>query len=251
MSKMTEKFSTSAAAQMARAEYEKQQRSTLPSIIVPLASGGKIYPKDHVLREGKIEMRYMTAYDEDILTNITYIREGVMIDKLLESISLTKFNVSDLSSYDKDALLLYVRILSYGAEYDVIVTDPKTKNDISRTVQLDKIKSKSFTLISDDLGEFEYKTKTDTIKFKYNVDDISKKSPSEFAKAVITQVNDSRSTDHIEQFIQYKFLARDSRNFRKFFIENAPGIDFNIEFEGEDGGTFTAGFPIGTDFFWI
>jgi hypothetical protein len=251
MSKMTEKFSTSSAAQMARAEYEKQQRSTLPSIIVSLASGGKIYPKDHVLREGKIEMRYMTAYDEDILTNLSYIREGVMIDKLLESISLTKFNVSDLSSYDKDALLLYIRILSYGSEYDVTVTDPETKNEISRTVQLDKIKPKSFTLIPDDQGEFEYKTETDVIKFKYNVADISDKSPSEFSKMVITQVNDSRSADHIEQFVRYKFMARDSRNFRKYYAENAPGLDFTVEFEGERGGTFTARFPIGADFFWV
>ena len=53
------------------------------------------------------------------------------------------------------------------------------------------------------------------------------------------------------QFIQYKFMARDSRNFRKYYAENAPGLDFTVEFEGEQGGTFTAGFPIGTDFFWV
>jgi len=126
MSKMTDRISTSSAAEQARKHYESEQRSKLPSIIAPLASAGKIYPKDHPLREGKIEMRYMTAYDEDILTNTSYIREGIMLNRLLESISLTKFDVSDLSTYDKDGLLIYTRILSYGAEYNVKVTDPKT-----------------------------------------------------------------------------------------------------------------------------
>jgi len=251
MSKMTDRISTSQQAEIARAEYEKQQRSTLPSIIVPLASAGKIYPKDHVLSEGKIEMRYMTAYDEDILTNMSYIREGVMIDKLIQSISLTKFNVADLSSYDKDSLLIYIRILSYGAEYDVTVTDPETGKELQRTVNLDKLKAKPFLLAADDRGEFEYKTSTDTLKFKYNVTDIADKSPSEFSKLVITQVNESRTSDTIDQYIRYKFMAKDSRNFRKYYVDNAPGLDMNVEFEGESGGTFTARFPIGTDFFWI
>ena len=61
----------------ARKHYETEQQSKLPSMIVPLASGGKIYPKDHPLANGKIEMRYMTAYDEDILTNVSYVRDKV------------------------------------------------------------------------------------------------------------------------------------------------------------------------------
>ena len=64
MSKMTDRISTSVAAEQARKHYEKEQHNKLPSIIVSLVSEGKIYPKDHPLREGKIEMRYMTAYDE-------------------------------------------------------------------------------------------------------------------------------------------------------------------------------------------
>jgi hypothetical protein len=142
MSKMTDRISTSVAADQARQHYETEQQSKLPSIIVPIVSKGKIYPKDHPLREGKIEMRYMTAYDEDILTNVSYVREGVMLDKLLESISLTKFDVSDMSTFDKDSLILYARILSYGKDYDVIVTDPKTKNKLQRTVNLETIQNK-------------------------------------------------------------------------------------------------------------
>ena len=251
MSKMTDRISTSVAAQQAREHYESEQRSKLPSIIVPLVSEGKIYPKDHPLHEGKIEMRYMTAYDEDILTNSSYIKEGVMLDRLLESICLTKFNISDLATFDRDGLLIYARILSYGAEYPVVVTDPETKNELERVVDLQKIQAKPFNLKSDENGEFEYKTNDNTIKFTYAVTDITELSPSQFLKAVITQVNDSRSVDTIDYFIRYQFMAKEAKTFRTFYIENAPALDMTVEFEGENGGTFRSGFQIGTDFFWF
>jgi hypothetical protein len=76
--------------EIAKQRYESKQRSKLPSIIVSLASAGKIYPESSPLRAGQIEMRYMTAYDEDILTNTSYIKNGVVFDKLLESIIVTE-----------------------------------------------------------------------------------------------------------------------------------------------------------------
>jgi hypothetical protein len=138
MSKMTDRISTSVAANQAREHYQTEQQSKLPSIIVPLASGGKIYPKDHPLVDGTIEMRYMTAYDEDILTNVSYVQQGVMLDRLIESISLTKFNVEDMSTFDKDGLIIYARILSYGSDYEVKVKDPKTGTELDRVVNLEK-----------------------------------------------------------------------------------------------------------------
>ena len=251
MSKMTDRISTSTAANQAREHYESEQRSKLPSIIVPLASGGKIYPKNHPLAAGKIEMRYMTAYDEDILTNVSYLKQGVMLDRLIESISLTKFDIEDMSTFDKDGLLLYARILSYGSEYDVKVVDPKTKNELQRTVNLEKIQNKKFKLTSDDNGEFEYKTKEHTIKFTYNITSIESLTPSEFCKTVIKQVDDSRSTEAIDYFIRYQFMALESKRFRSYYVDNAPGLDLTTEFEGERGGTFRAGFPISSDFFWF
>ena len=95
------------------------------------------------------------------------------------------------------------------------------------------------------------KQKNHTIKFTYNVKDISDLAPSEFCKTVITQVDDSRSAETIEQFIRYQFMARDSKKFRTYYMEQCPGLDMNLEFEGEHGGTFTAGFSIKADFFLV
>ena len=251
MSKMTDRISTSAAAEQARKHYENEQRSKLPSIIVTLASGGKIYPKDHILTSGKIEMRYMTAYDEDIITNLSYIREGVMLDRLIESISLTKFDIQEMSTFDKDGLLIAARILSYGSEYPVVVQDPKTKKDLTRIVNLNNIHPKPFRLIADKNGEFEYTAGDTKFKFTYNVDDIADLIPSTFCKTVITEVDGSRSKEIIDHFIRYKFMAKDAKQFRMYYSDNAPGIDMTTEFEGEDGGTFSAGFSIKSDFFWF
>lgn len=237
---------------IAKQRYETSQRSKLPTIIVDLASAGEIYPKSHPLSSGKIEMRYMTAYDEDILTNSSYIREGVLFDKLLEAIIVTDIDVHDIASVDRDGLIIYTRILSYGPEYPVVVTDPETNKQIKQIIDLAKLQPKPFKLIANDQGEFSYETKSGhEIKFTYLGNFANIKSVTDFLKTTITQVNGSRSQADIEHFIRYDFLAAESRGFREYVTQNAPGINFEYEFQGESGGTFTAGFSFGTDLFWF
>ena len=73
----------------------------LPTEIVSLPSKGLLYPKDSPLSKGEIEMKYMSAREEDILTNINYIDKGVVIDKLLQSLIVTPINYGDLLIGDK------------------------------------------------------------------------------------------------------------------------------------------------------
>jgi len=251
MSKVTTRLGNQDIVNLAKQRFETQQRSKLPTVIVSLPSGGKIYPESHPLRSGKIDMRYLTAYDEDILTNMSYIREGVMFDRLLDAIIMTDVAVEDIASVDKDGLIIYARILAYGAEYPVVVTDPKTENEIQRTIDLSNIKHLPFELESDENGEFTYQAGDHTIKFSYLGQDTSKMSISETLKSIICQVDDSRTPESIDEFIRYHFLARDAKTFRKFYADNAPGLDLTYEFEGETGGTFSAGFRLGTDLFWF
>ena len=74
---------------------------------------------------------------------------------------------------------------------------------------------------------------------------------SKFLKQTITAVNGNDKQEDIEQFLSYEFKAGDSKKFRSYVIDNLPGVDFNITIEGEDGGTFTAGFQLGLDLFWF
>jgi hypothetical protein len=253
MAGMTDRVSDQTIIQLAKQQYESQKQQSMPSEIFPLVSNGMVYPKDHPLRSGKIEMRYMTAYDEDILTNSSYMREGVVLDKLLEALIVTPVDYSTIARIDKNGLIIAARIVSYGKDYNVIVKDPKTKKELKRIVDLSKLKGTQFNLEADDAGEFNYTLADNTnLKFKFLLtgdnDDLK---ISEFLERTITQVNDSRKLEDIQDFIRYKFMARDSKIFRTYITDNTPNMIMDYEFEGEDGSTFISGFPIGTDFFWF
>jgi len=236
---------------IAKQRFDKQQRSKLPSIIVNLPSGGVIYPEKHPLASGRVEMRYMTAYDEDILTNISYMREGVVFDKLLESLILDNIDITSIPEFDKDALIINARIVSYGSKYPVSVTNPATGKALQTEVDLLKMQPKPFNLIPDANGEFNYETDTVKLKFTYNHVASDDATVSSFLKKYICEVNGNRDSEFIDEFIRYEFLAIDSRKFREYVIKNAPGLNYEYEFQGEDGGTFTAPFQVGTDLFWF
>ena len=98
-----------------------------PSEVIDLPSEGRLYPEGHPLKDGKIEIKYMTAKEEDILTSQNLIKKGVVIDRLLDSLILTNgVKQEDLIMGDKNAIMVAARILAYGPEYKCQVTNPKT-----------------------------------------------------------------------------------------------------------------------------
>lgn len=241
---------------LAREQFEAQQRSQLPSIVIELPSKGKTYPQTHPLSDGIVEMRYPTAYDEDILTNSSYIKQGVVIDRLIESLCITKFDINDLIVADKEKLILSARILAYGPEYPVVVKDPKTKNDLNRIVDLHKITSSELTLDSDENGEFDYLV-NETTKLKFTIPTVGLLNSlsddhaiSDLLTGVIQEVDGNRNTESIKTFIRYNFLSEHSKQFRMHIAEHTPKLNTSYEFEGESGGTFIAGFQFGPDLFW-
>lgn len=250
--KVTTRLGSQDLVNIARQQYENKQKTKIPSVIVKLASDGKVYPKNHPLHSGTIELRYMTAYDEDILTNTSYIREGVVFDKLLQSIIVTEVDVNDICSVDKDGLILNARVMAYGPEYTVQIPDPKTGNMLERTINLTEVQFKPFTLVADATGEFTYQVNTETIiKFAYPKTEITRETVSETINNLIIEVNGIRDRAAIENFIRYEFFARDAKQFRDYVRNNAPGVDYEMNFEGEDGSTFKAMFPVNADLFWF
>ena len=103
----------------------------IPTEIVELPSKGLLYPKDNILSSGKIEMKYMTAKEEDILTNQNYIRSGTVIDKLLQSLIVSKIDYNDLFIGDKNAIMIAARILSYGSKYEFNYNGTEQEVDLS------------------------------------------------------------------------------------------------------------------------
>ena len=95
----------------------KETTNQFPSEEVTLPSKGLLYPKDSPLSKGIIEMKYMTAREEDILSNPNLIENGTVIDKLLKSLIVTPIDYNNLLLGDKNAVLVAARILGYGKDY--------------------------------------------------------------------------------------------------------------------------------------
>jgi hypothetical protein len=110
-----------------------------PTEVVELPSKGLIYPKDNPLSSGEVEMKYMTAKEEDILSNQAYIQKGIVLDKLLQSLIVDKnINYDDLIVGDKNAIFMAARILGYGKDYTF------EYNGMEYTVDLSELNPRPF-----------------------------------------------------------------------------------------------------------
>jgi hypothetical protein len=83
-----------------------EEKLKFPTEVVELPSNGIVYSEDNPLSSGKIEIKYMTAKEEDILTNQSYINDGTVLDRLIKSLIVSKINYNDLVIGDKNALLI-------------------------------------------------------------------------------------------------------------------------------------------------
>tara|TARA_R100001460_G_scaffold38879_1_gene73448 strand:+ start:177 stop:902 length:726 start_codon:yes stop_codon:yes gene_type:complete len=232
-----------------------------PTEVIDLPSKGLVYPKDNPLSSGKVEIKYMTAKEEDILTNQSYIQKGNVLDKLLESVLVSKININDLIIGDKNALLIATRILGYGSDYAVEVKGEKENIDLS---ELENREFDGSTLI-EGANEFAFDlphSKTPiTYKILTGADEkkverelaglkkINKNSSPELStrlKYIITSVNGSDDTKDIRNFVDNFLLARDSRALREHIRETQPDVDLNVVLgSGEEVKV-----PIGLNFFW-
>ena len=129
-----------------------QQKPQFPTEEVTLPSKGILYPEDSPLKSGKITMKYMTAKEEDILTNPNYIEDGSVIDKLLQSLIVTPIDYSSLLVGDKNAILVAARILGYGSDYEFSYGDKEVKIDLTELED----KHLDESLVNGNINEFEY-----------------------------------------------------------------------------------------------
>ena len=237
-----------------------------PTEVVDLPSKGLVYPETFPLSSGTIEMKYMTAKEEDILTNQAYISKGVVFDKLLQSLIVDKnIKVEDLVIGDKNALLIAARILGYGSEYkftyfgkehviDLTSLDNKQideslftkgKNEFSYTLPASKV-SLTFKLLT---GKDEKAIDAELEGIKK----INKENLPELTtrfKQMILSVDGNPDRKAVRDFVDNAFLAKDSREFRKYINEIQPDIIAKTKIENEEGLEEEIDIPIGLSFFW-
>ena len=242
----------------------------LPTEKVMLPSKGLLYPKESPLSKGEVEMKYMTAKEEDILTNINFIRQGTVVDKLLQSLIITPINYDDLLIGDKNAILIAARILGYGAEYQFKYTDDRNK-ETEITVDLSKLNEKPLdeSLFKPGVNEFSFTLPKsgNTVTFKLLTHGDEKKIDAEIKgltkinpngsfdvttrlKHMITSVNGDRDQKNIRDFVDNYLLAAEARALREHYNKVQPDVDLKYVPEDESyvGEGITV--PISLNFFW-
>ena len=237
-----------------------------PTETVELPSKGLVYPKTNPLSSGKIEMKYMTAKEEDILTNQNYIKDGTVIDKLLKALIVTKIDYDDLIVGDKNAIMVAARVLGYGGNYSFTHEGEELTIDLSelKSTYLDESK-----LLEEGVNMFEFTLPHSevsiTFKLPNNKDEkavqsevkglqkIDKRSSPELStrlKHTIISVNGDDDKKVIREFVDKYMLARDSRAFREYVKTIQPDVELKFEFEGTDGTVRDLSLPVTVNFFW-
>ena len=233
-----------------------------PTEMVDLPSKGIVYPKEHPLSSGKVEIKYMTAREEDILTNQSYIQKGIVLDKLLQSLVVDKdIKIDDLIVGDKNAVFIVARILGYGKNYDVQI------KGIDYTIDLTELNNREFDIegLIQGQNEFSYTIESTGTVLTYKIltgkdekaidrelaglKKINKESDPSLTtrlKHVITSVDGKDEKKDIRNFVDNYLLARDSRAFREHIKNTQP--DVNMEYVLENGEEVVV--PIGLNFFW-
>ncbi len=233
-----------------------------PTETVELPSKGLLYPSTNPLSSGQVEMYYMSASSEDILTNQSYIQKGTVLDKLLESLIVNKdIKVKDIIVGDKNALLIAARILGYGKNYTFIYKGEE------QTIDLSVLDNKEFdeSLITKGINSFNFTLPNSgtEITFKIltgedesNIDreleglkKINKNLVPELTtrlKYIITSVNGSNEKKDIREFVDKYLLASDSRELRNYIKKIQPDVDMKITLDSGEEATL----PIALNFFW-
>ena len=240
-----------------------------PTEIVDLPSKGLLYPKDSPLSTGKIELKYMTAREEDILTSQNLIKKGVVIDKLLENLIITEgVSVDDLITGDKNAIMVAARILAYGPEYVVELTNQYTDEKFEHTFNLTEC---PFKETPSDVDYSSGKFKTELPVSKVNIEfklltGIDEKAIAREVKArtkvgahspdvttrlkhTIVSVDGDTDRKKINDFVDTQLLSKDSLYLRTKIREYAPDIDMSTEVEME-GQMVEVNIPLTIEFFW-
>ena len=251
-----------------------EEKRQFPTEVIDLPSKGYFYPKDSPLSSGQVEIKYMTAREEDILTSTNLIQKGIVLDKLLEALVVSEgVNLDDLLIGDKNAIMVASRVLAYGKEYAFEFTDPSSGETREHSVDLTKLEDKKIDFSKHEKGknefDFELPACKKVIIFKLLSQKDEKQIDNELKamrkftkesgidpeittrlKASIIAVDGNRERKIVNEFIDNEFLSVDSFAYRTYLTSITPDIDLSYSIELDNGDDEEVAVPITATFFW-
>ena len=241
---------------------------------VPLPSAGLIYPADSALYKAEtIEIKAMTAREEDILTSRALIKKGTVITELLKSCMLDKsIDVDSMISGDRNAIMTAIRITGYGSTYSCEVNCPICGETNKQDFDLAELPIKrlqiepaveganlfSYALpMSKKVVQFKFLTGRDESEISQELDRRKKKLGLETESLITTRLQYSiisiegiKDKGKIAQFIR-NMPAGDSRSLRKYMDDNEPGIEMKADMVCSSCSEQSeVRLPMGASFFW-
>ena len=248
----------------------------VPTEYVDLPSKGKFYTEGHPLHnKDTIEIRHMTAKDEDILVNQSYLKKGVAIDKLLQSVIVeNNVKVEDLIIGDKNALVVATRITGYGAEYITKVSCPSCGSaeekefDLEEAAVINDPELSQYDAEQTNNGTFlitlpktnavvEVKPQTGHDEKKLAAHEASRKKHrldplgmTDQIKGYVVSITSEGTPVEISQFVD-NMPALDSKFLRTTYRNIMPNVELVQHYEcGDCGFEQALEVPFTTDFFW-
>lgn len=242
---------------------------TFPTEVIDLPSRGVFYPEGSPLRSGQIELHYMTAKHEDILTSTNLIQKGLVLDKLIDALIATKgVKTADLLLGDLNAVMIASRILGYGKDYEVNLSCPSCGQEVEQTVNLTELTTENepedgtvpnFKIvlpISKKEVTLKLLTRGDELKIEKEIKSLKKingdvdSETTTRLKSIILAVDGDSNPAAVWSFVD-NMLVRDARFLREQYKQIVPDINFNVVVDCTScGANQTARLPIGADFFW-
>jgi len=237
-----------------------------PTEVVDLPSQGLLYPKDSPLSSGTIEIKYMTAREEDILTSANLIKKGIVIDKLLEALIVDKsIKLDDMLLGDKNAILIASRILAYGKDYEVEVDGKEVVVDLT-TLKEKKLDEK---IVVNGANEFDFELPATKRKLTFKLltqsdeksmdkeiqwykkigDGIGYETTTRLKHQILSVDGDAKKAS-INSFVDNEFLSRDSRDFRAYVNSINPDVEMKSVYIDEDGNEKEFTVPMTVTFLW-
>ena len=244
-------------------------KTNFPTEEVNLPSKGYFYPKDNPLSSGKVEMKYMTAREEDILTSPNLLKQGTAVEKLLEALIVDKnINTDDLLIGDKNALIIAARILAYTKKYDFVAID-EMGNETTATVDLTTLNDKEidFKELTEGVNEFPFKLPNSerevVLRMLTNQDEKGLTKEAEALqkakmstgmtsrmKRMLVSVDGKSERAHINKFVDTELLSVDALEMRKYLFSITPDVNMSTIATYEDGTEQEVVVQVTAQFFW-
>jgi len=251
----------------------QKAESKFPTEVIHLPSKGWFYPTDNPLASGTLELKQMTAKEEDILTSKNLITKNIVLDKLLESVVIDKsINLDEMLTCDRNAAFFAIRRLAYGDAYDAVLSCGRCGKENSVSIDLGKMDGRPFDFEAYPKGQnsFQFKLPTSGVTLSFKI--LSKKDETaieqelkgmekiskDFTREVTTRlshliiaVDGNSEKVRIRKFVNDELLSKDSLAFRKHIRDTLPDIDSSFDFScihcGLERKEET---PMGVGFFW-